>query len=542
MRVAITTSFPLSHLMQLNALGFSHANMKWILRQAILWHRYLGLFYCVLFAAWFLSGIVLLYVRMPELKESDRLAHVSQLDLSRLHIAPEEAFYRTGLSKNPVRAILGMIGNRPVYRFLNASGTWVTVFGDDGSRLDHLAPAAAVSIAASFDPGDNSKLQWIKEIRAVDQWTVFDYPMARPYLPFEIVSGRDGGGTTYYVSAASGSVYVVTTRQERFWAWLGAIPHWWYLRALRAKPVVWRIVLIVGSGIGIVSCLAGLVIGLLQFSPLKPYRLPGPRYSSIPYVGWKRWHFWLGAIFGLVTFTWILSGFFTMNPGNSPGPDPSDAETQMFAGGSLDPNQFAISPARGLSLLVRCLQPVELELITFQGEPYYLAKDSHGFSRLLSAKAGSQACISELPQQALLTASQGVVGNAAIEDSTLLTAYDTYYYNDPTYSRPLPVFRVRFRDPDQTWLYVNPRAARIQAVYTKQARLQRWLYEGLHDLHFPMLFRHRSSWRFTVIGLCLGGLVLSVTSIILAQEYLRKSVQKRFRKDREARLPSPILS
>jgi hypothetical protein len=517
-------------------------NTKWLLRQAILWHRYLGLGYCLIFAAWFVSGIVLLYVRMPELKDADRLGHLSPLDSSTLRLTPQEAFFRTGKKDNPVRATVGMIGSRPVYRFLATSGTWVTVFGDEGSRLDRLDPSSAIRIAESFSPRQNSTFRWIKEIPVVDQWTVFDYPMARPYLPFEIVSAGDDGGTKYYVSAASGSVYVVTTRRERFWAWFGAIPHWWYLRALRAKPVVWRMVVIVGSGIGIVSCLAGLLIGTLQYSPSKRYRLPGPRYSSIPHLGWKRWHYWLGAIFGLVTFTWILSGFFTMNPSNSPGPDPSDAQAETFAGGALDPNQFALTPAQALSSLVNCLQPVELELIIFQGEPYYLAKDSHGISRLLSAKTRSQDCISDLAQQPLLTASRRVVGNAAMEDSTLLTAYDTYYYNDPTYSRPLPVFRVRFRDPHQTWLYVNPKTGRIQAVYTDQARLQRWLYEGLHDLHFPMLFRHRTSWRLTVIGLCFGGLVLSVTSIILAQAYMLKTIRKRVRKDREARLPSPISS
>jgi hypothetical protein len=299
-------------------------------------------------------------------------------------------------------------------------------------------------------------------------------------------------------------------------------------------------VVIVGSGIGIVSCLAGLLIGTLQYSPSKRYRLPGPRYSSIPHLGWKRWHYWLGAIFGLVTFTWILSGFFTMNPSNSPGPDPSDAQAKTFAGGALDPSQFALSPAQALTSFVNCLQPVELELITFQGKPYYLAKDSHGFSRLLSATTGFQGCIRDLAEPELLAASRRVVENSPIEDSTLLTAYDTYYYNDPTYSRPLPVFRVRFRDPHQTWLYINPRAGRIQAVYTEQARLQRWLYEGLHDLHFPMLFRHPTSWRLTIIVLCFGGLVLSLTSIILAQAYVRKIIQKRLRKRQKAGFPSTV--
>ncbi|MGH9641400.1 MAG: hypothetical protein ACRD3Q_03150 [Terriglobales bacterium] len=478
---------------------------------------------------------------MPELKEPGRLAHLQSLDLSELRLTPAEAFVRAHVNGDPWRATIGMIGNRAVYRFLADSGTWVTVFGDDGSRLDHLQPASAVNIALSFDRDrfeSSHQPKWIKEIPAVDQWTVFDYPMARPYLPFEIVS--DNSGRRYYVSAASGSVYVVATRQERFWAYFGAIPHWWYLRALRAKPGVWQIVVIIGSGIGIISCLAGIVIGILQYSPSKRYRVPGPRNSSIPYIGWKRWHYWLGAIFGLVTFTWILSGFFTMNPSNSPGPDPSSTEARVFAGRALDPHQFVVAPAQALTRLVHCLQPVELELIIFQGEPYYLAKDSRGQSRLLSAKATSGDCVTDLPAQALLTASLRVVANTPVKDSRLLTQYDTYYYNDPTFSRPLPVFRVRFRDPHQTWLYANPRTGRIQAVYTEHARLQRWLYEGLHDLHFPILFRHRLSWRLTVIVLCLGGLILSVTSIILAQTYLRKNIQRRLRKARETRLSSSV--
>lgn len=459
---------------------------------------------------WFVSGMVLLYVRMPELHEPDRLAHLPRFDLSSLQLTPQEAFVKAGLESNPVRLTVGMIGTRPVYRFFASSGTWVTVFGDDGSRLDHLEPASAVSIAETFDSQGSSRMRWINEISAVDQWTVFDYPMARPYLPFEIISAEDDRGTTYYVSAATGSVYVATTRRGRILAWFGAIPHWWYIRALRARPLVWRLALIVGSGIGIVSCLAGLIIGILQYSPSKRYRLPGPLYSTIPHVGWKRWHYLLGASFGLVTFTWILSGFFTMNPSNSPGPDPTDAEMQTFAGGELNPNKFRFSPAQAVTFFAGCLKPIELELIIFQGNPYYLARERSGRVGLLSAKSDSPACISGLPLQELLTASRRAVANGTVSDTALLSDFDTYYYDDPTYSRPLPVVRVRFSDPEHTWLYINPGTGRIQAKYTGHSRRQRWLYEGLHDLHFPFLFRHRRTWRFTVLGLCFGGFVLSV--------------------------------
>ena len=34
--------------------------MKWLVKQAILWHRYLGIFFSLFFAIWFLSGIVMI--------------------------------------------------------------------------------------------------------------------------------------------------------------------------------------------------------------------------------------------------------------------------------------------------------------------------------------------------------------------------------------------------------------------------------------------------------------------------------------------------
>jgi hypothetical protein len=200
---------------------------------------------------------------------------------------------------------------------------------------------------------------------------------------------------------------------------------------------------------------------------------------------------------------------------------------ETFAGGELNPNQFRLSPARAVSLFADCLQSIELELIIFQDNPYYLARDSSGHVRLLSARSDSPVCISDLPLHELLTAARRAVASATVSDSALLAGFDTYYYDDPTYSRPLPVVRVRFNDPQHTWLYINPGTGRIQAKYTAHARQQRWLYEGLHDLHFPFLFRHRRTWRLTVLGLCFGGLVLSVTSIILAQRYLKRLIKQR---------------
>ena len=464
--------------------------MKWLRRQAILWHRYLGVCFCLFFAIWFVSGVVLMYAGMPQLSEAERLAHLPDLDLSGERVTPAEALEMAGASQHPEQIAIGMLGNRPVYRVLTELGSWVTIFADDGKVPDEVDGAAAIQIASQYEGTPASKMRVAGEISEADQWTV--YPGSESYFPFLKLTADDGRATQYYVSEASASVYLATNRRSRFWAWCGAIPHWWYVRALRAHAELWANVMIGVSGLGILLSLAGITAGLLRFSPSRRYRFPGQRHSSVPYAGWKRWHYLLAAGFGLATFTWIFSGLMTMDPGNwSPGPDPSEREVRTFAGGDLDASLFRVTPAEAASQVRGCIRAVELEMILFQGRPFYLVKGRNGEEQLAVAEpsaAESEAgtCNPELPVDELRIASQRTEGGAPIAEMASLNAYDAYYY-DRDRQKPLPVLRIRFGDPRHTWLYINPRTGLIAARYTNRSRLERWLYSGLHDLDFPFL-------------------------------------------------------
>lgn len=504
--------------------------MRKLVGQVILLHRYLGIVFCLFFATWFASGFVMLFARMPELTDADRLAHLRPIEPATLKVTPAHAFARTNLRRAPERITISMVGQRPAYHFLPASGTWVTVFADDGSLLHGVDENSSVRIAAEFDQRPGERFVWMEELKDVDQWTLYPEPPSRPYLPFQRVKAGDGKGTQYYVSEATGSVFMRTTNRSRLLAWCGAIPHWWYIRALRANTPLWRAVMILVSAWGIVMSAAGILTGILRFSPSRRYRFPGPRYSFIPYAGWKRWHNILGGFFGVFVFTWILSGLFTVNPGYwSPGPDPTSEQARAFAGASLDPAAFSLEPAQGIALPASCIRPVELELIIFQGRPFYLAKNAQSQEQLLPAGGPSAKCISTLPTHDLVEAAQRVVGGAPAVDSTLLNQFDTYYYTDLTFQRPLPILRVRFADAHQTWLYVNPRTGLIEAIYADRTRLGRWLYEGLHDFDYPMLYRHRLAWYVIVIILVAGGLVLSLTGVTLGVRFMQRTFRKKIR-------------
>src|SRR5689334_6116142 len=78
-------------------------------------HRWLGIAGCILFVAWFISGVVMMYARMPGMAEEERLARAEALDLSRVKLSPSQAADVIGTT--PTEVHVGMLQGRPVYRF-----------------------------------------------------------------------------------------------------------------------------------------------------------------------------------------------------------------------------------------------------------------------------------------------------------------------------------------------------------------------------------------------------------------------------------------
>src|SRR5580704_15050449 len=87
--------------------------LSWLLLRrlrnfAIFLHRWLGLVFCLLFAMWFFSGMVLAYWDFPQVSESDLLAHAQPIDPSHVQVSPEEAYARLGEDNPPEAAVLSM--------------------------------------------------------------------------------------------------------------------------------------------------------------------------------------------------------------------------------------------------------------------------------------------------------------------------------------------------------------------------------------------------------------------------------------------------
>src|SRR5262249_52794903 len=111
-------------------------------------------------------------------------------------------------------------------------------------------------------------------------------------------------------------------------------------------------------------------------------------------------------------------------------------------------------------------------------------------------------------------------------ETVVLTDYDSYYYSREGRLAPLPAFRVKFDDPMQSWIYVDPQTSQITAEIHRYSRLKRWLYNGLHKLDFRVLYDLRRLWDIVMIVLCLGGFVLSAAGAYLGAKRIGRGARR----------------
>jgi hypothetical protein len=355
-----------------------------------------------------------------------------------------------------------------------------------------------------------------------DQWT-FD---VRGLMPVHRVALGDAAGTVVYVSERTGDVVMDATRAERRAGYAGAVLHWIYFAPFRRQSAAWAATIIWSSVLGSAMCLTGLVWGVWRYSPGAPYRLKHEPARS-PYAGWMRWHHYAGLFFGLTTFTWIFSGLLSMDPWNwHPGTSPEPRQREAFAGGRLRLEAISNDALRHAVAKLSADPPGEVDVVQFRGEPFAAA--GH---RLVSLTDRDRGILASFDLDAILTAAvaaapgvdpaAGDVSLSVVEDTSWLQQYDAYYY-DRNGELPLPVVRIRYRDPAGTWLYVDPRRGEIVRKEEQLTRLNRWLYHGLHSFDFPFLYYRRPLWDIVVIGLSVGGLVSSVTALVPAFRRLRR--------------------
>jgi len=292
-----------------------------------------------------------------------------------------------------------------------------------------------------------------------------------------------------------------------------------------------------------------MILGVVRFA-LKPRYIHRRVASRTPYQGLMKWHHYAGLIFGVLVLTWIFSGLVSMSvipriveTLYTPAQIAVGARSVQGEGPRLDLEGLTAENLRAAAAsMAREIPFSELELISFDGAPYYLAyrrptpaeqagwqsKSAFDFisptldheHRLIAARDPAAGTFERFADDAMLAAARRAMPEADIVAATWLDEFDRYYYDRhtsfdlglPQPVKTLPALRVEFDDPLGTWLYLTPSHGQVLKVESRD-RANRWGYYGLHAFDFGFLFGRRPLWDIVVLVLIIGVGVISTTTL-----------------------------
>ena len=486
------------------------ASILW--RATVILHRYLGIAIGLLMVMWFVSGIVMMYVPFPRVADTARLGF--QLPI------PWESCCQHGTLSDQAQITRVQVENHlgvPALR-LRAPGQLDSLFDlAQGARVPIDADTArgVVLEAAPKVIGRPAAIIAYDQI-PLDQFTLGRAPRDRPLHRFEF---DDPNKTIIYVSGTAGQIVMWTTVTQRFWNWLGTIPHFLYFESLRTQQQLWSQTVIWTSILGTFLTAVGIILGVAQFKRGRDGRLS-------PYRGWFYWHHVVGLVFGLLALTWVFSGLISMNPWGF-------LESRGRGEASLAQGP---SPKWGdvrASLETLRTQPAVASVVSLTSAPlggklFWMATFDDGSVKRLDV-TGRVAPPSEVE---LAQAAERIAGNKGIAEQRLVNEEDAYYYSRQRrrYEEVvLPVYRVILNDEEQTRYYLDPNTGALLQRVDATGRWRRWLFSGLHRLDFTDWMRSRPFWDIMMWLTMLGGLAISMTGAYLAIRRIRSDVAVLFR-------------
>ncbi len=455
-------------------------------------HRYVGIGLGLLMLMWCLSGMVMMYMPYPSLPQAARIAGLQPLDGGQCCVMPAGAA--------PSSFSVEMMHGR-----LLLTGGKKPVDLRTGQTVDGITPEDARATARRFAPGA-ATLETIDH----DQWTVAgEFRRDRPLYKLSL---NDGTGTQLYVSGTSGKVVQSVTAAQRFWNYLGAVPHWLYFTRLRADPPLWNQVVIWTSLVGSFLVATGLYIGIRQW---RIARRKG-RWSS--HRGAKLWHHVPGLVFGVFLLSWVVSGLLSMNPwglledDNAPDIGDLTGPPATFAqiGAAL---HAALNAERNAGV-------VSLEAAPLHGKLYLIATRRDGVRLRLDA---TERPVPLTPTD-IAAIARAVVHDPAARPTRLPTGDDYYFARDGA-APGLPVLRWVAANGDR--FYVDPVSGEPVVAFGAADRGYRWLFQGLHRLDFTAALRSRPAWDIVMLVLLAGASLVSATGVYLALRYLGRLTARR---------------
>ena len=438
---------------------------------------------------WFFSGAVMMYVPFPSLSDKERLTYLPEINTTALNISPPAALQQCGPERVRDLRIIS-VNSRPAYICRTDDPVQKVIYADDG------IPALPLDKSDIEQLAEDLVRVPIKEITETeyDQWTVHQrFDAHRPLYRLQL---DDADQTNLYVSSITGEFLQRTTSFQRYWNYVGAIPHWIYPTILRKNWALWDAVVWWLSLAAIITAVLGVYLGISQWLRVRR-RL---RAIISPFRGLLRWHHIVGLFSGVIIVSWIFSGWLSMDHGRIfSTPNPTPEQVNALRGGSFYNVVSKIRPTE----TSRYLDAKELKFHGLGGVPFIVAKGDRGIidAPVLEPNFIASAVATALP-------------NVQIKRWGLVESNDAYT-DLREGSLPEGTIRVELSDPSQTWLHINNRSGELITVIDRSRRIYRWLYNGLHSLDIPGVSNRRPMWDILMLALLSAGFIASLTGAIL---------------------------
>ena len=474
-----------------------------MLRAIILLHRWLGISFCLLFAMWFSTGMVMHFVPFPALTEAERIDGLTPIDPSRPLRSPAAGVDASGI-KDAMRVRLLQRSDGPVYVVSGASGV-AAVRADDGTSAAVKSGALALSIAegAAHRRGLNASQAAVVAVADYDQWTVPNgFDRRRPLYRIAL---NDTEGTEFYVSSVTGEVVLDTTSHERAWNYVGSVTHWIYPTILRSQWALWDKTVWTLSLVALIVAVSGSVLGLLRMN-LAELRIVSP------YAGWHGWHHVLGLVCMTFVLTWIFSGWLSMDHG------------RLFSRGQLTEaealNVVAGAPAwQALSAdQTRPAAPQGLEVEWFAFDRKFFRRERTGLNTQLLLSLDSDDA-SSARRKFLESREVGAFAERLAPSCSTPVVVNAGDDHAITASIPnAPVYRSVCGN---VWFHIDGASGEILERLDPSRRAYRWFYSALHRMDFPLLMAHPALRSGLIMTLCSCGFIFSLTGVVIGWRRLR---------------------
>src|SRR3954469_8132131 len=466
-----------------------------MMRAIVLLHRWLGIAFCLLFAMWFATGIVMHFVPFPALTEAERFAGLVPLASTETRLAVADAVAASGIA-DATRVRLIQRSDGPVYVVSGPSRAGA-VRASDGVGASVASSEVALAIAR-----DHARSRGLDAARAAivarsdyDQWSVPNgFDRHRPL--FRVALG-DAGVTEVYVSSLTGEIVLDTTRRERGWNLAGSVLHWIYPTVLRSNWSLWDRVVWTLSLLALIAALLGAVLGLARIKPR------GGLIGS-PFRGWHALHHLIGLAAMVFVLSWIFSGWLSMDHG------------RLFSRGQLtlaESSVMSASPnwATAASLDREPVSPStrEIEWFAFNGTLYRRDRIALAGQTLIEAgDAPRDGPTGSLDVQEV----QGLTARLAAGCSGPSVLADNDDYPAQSNVPRAPVYRSYCGD---LWFDIDGADGNLLQRLDSSRRAYRWFYGALHTLDFPVLVARPLLRDGLVVGLCTLGFLFSITGIVI---------------------------